>query len=432
MSWIQRIHNLTGDPVRLSQWFILCRQSGILLSSIVIARSLTLSQVGQVEMLMMCGYLMTFFWSDALLKGYLASNAQPADKLKSSAFLWFFFIASLAAMIILVSGQKILLPLLVDRKTLYGLGIFALFQAFIIPVWTAPFLGLLKGQKLVLLSIYVLVGPSFACWAGIMSMPELPGVLIGLLSYALVGFGWVLTSTSILRELRLKEMLLSVWPATWPLVMYAFSVALARSFDAWLVARYFDESSFAIFRYGAREFPVVLAFAAGLSTMMIPRLKSNEGLEELRARSSRLMHLCLPLVAVVMFTSPWWFTSLFGPAFAESAFIFNIYLLLSLTQLVFPQSVMTARGDTKLLWYISIAELVVNVTASLLLLKYFGLMGIAWGTCIAFGFEKVVLILFLNRRYGIRPGSIVNLPVWLIYAVLLFLVFILTKWMFGT
>ena len=431
MSWISRLQQVMKDPVRMVQLFMLCRQSGVLLSSIVIARYLPLDQVGGFEMLMLCGYLMTFFWSDAFLKGYLASPIPKDNPAKASSFLWFYIIVSLASMALLVIGQRILLPFIVHRSSLEGLGLFALYQALIIPVWMAPFIGILKGRHSILLSAYVLVGPTFACVAGWMSIPSLSGILIGLLSYSLVGLMWVLLNSKFVRELKLKSMFLELWPATWPLILYAVSIGVARSFDAWLVARHFDEASFAIFRYGAREFPMVIAFAAGLSTIMIPKLKGLAALGELKSRSTRLMHMCYPVVAIVMLFSPVLFEQLFGLAYKESALIFNIYLLLTLTQLVFPQTVLMARGDTKVLWYISLAELIVNVIASLILLKYFGLIGIVWGTLIAFVFEKTVLLTAVRKKYGIHPTQLMNYQVLAMYVVLLVVIFISAKWMFG-
>jgi O-antigen/teichoic acid export membrane protein len=426
-----RIQRLIADPVRLVQLFVLCRHSGVILSSVVIARILPLEEIGLFEMLMLSGYLVTFFWSDALLKGYLASQDEKPDKTSASAFLWLYLLVGLMTMTILVLGQKTILPVLVGRTSLEGLQLFAIYQALIIPVWISPFLGLLKGQNSILLSFYVLIGPSFSCWAGLQSMSDINGVIIGLLSYAFVGFIWVLTNTKFVRDLQLKKLILGIWPAAWPLMLYAVSAGIARSFDAWLVARHFDESTFAVFRYGAREFPVVLAFAAGLSTIMIPKLKSAEALVELKIRSVRLMHLCFPVVALVMFFSPILFEFVFGLAFRESAIIFMVYLLLTLTQLVFPQSVLTARGDTRLLWYISLAELVVNIAASLILLSYFGLVGIAFGTLIAFIFEKVVLLFFIKKRYGITVNQIIDPSIWALYSMILALTFIVSKWIFG-
>ncbi len=431
MTWIQRLQSLTRDQVRLVQLFMLCRQSGVIISSIVIARSLPVAEVGVFEMLMLCGYLMTFFWSDALLKGYLATPQINQDEATASSFIWFYLLAGMTGMAILVMGQDFLLPFFVDRPTLQGLPLFALYQALVIPVWIAPFLGILKKQNALLISVYVLIGPSFACWAGLRSIPDLTGILIGLISYALVGLIWVLVNTGFVRDMQVKKLVVSLWPATWPLVMYAVSAGLARSFDAWLVAHRFDEASFAIFRYGAREFPLVMALAAGLSTIMIPKLRFVQALEELESRSTRLMHLCFPIVSVIMLLSPFLFAFFFGAAYRESALIFNIYLLVTLTQLLFPQSVMTARGDTRLLWYVSIAELLVNVVASIILLSYFGLAGIAWGTLIAFAFEKAVLMVLVRKRYGIQPGQLVNVPVWLIYLLVLSISFVASQWISG-
>jgi len=222
-----------------------------------------------------------------------------------------------------------------------------------------------------------------------------------------------------------------VWMVTWPLILYALSTSIARSFDAWLVARYFDIADFAIFRYGAREFPVVTAFAAGLSTIMIPLLRHNEAVAELRARSVRLMHICYPLVGVMILSSPYLFVWIFGQAYQKSAYIFNIYLLLTLTQLVFPQSIFTARGETRKLWYISLAELGVNIIASLIFLSYFGIAGIAWGTLAAFVFEKIILMIGVRVRYGIHPRELFNPGILSGYALGLIFCFILSAWMSG-
>src|SRR6187549_1183895 len=129
MSWISRLHQMSMDPVRQVQFFMLCRQSGVLLSSVAIARYLPLEEVGVFEMLMLCGYLMTFFWSDAFLKGFLSSSLPKDHQPTASNFLWFYMIISCLAMGLLVIGQQFLLPLFVHRPSLEGLGLFAIYQA---------------------------------------------------------------------------------------------------------------------------------------------------------------------------------------------------------------------------------------------------------------------------------------------------------------
>jgi O-antigen/teichoic acid export membrane protein len=428
--WIH-YKSFINDSVRQVQLYTLCRQTGIILSSIVLARLLPVDSVGTIEMLILCGYLMTFFWSDALLRGYLSKSKMFAEKYFITSFLWLYFLASLVFMLLLLVGQSILVPLFTSRPRLEGLELFALYQALIIPVWIAPFIGIVKGQNLLLISLYVLVGPAFACWSGLTGIADIFGVLIGLFCYALVGFIWLLTQTKFIPNLKLLNILRIIWPATWPLVLYAVSTGIARSFDSWLVARNFDNETFAVFRYGAREFPLVTALSVGLSTMMIPRLHDFNALHELKYRSTRLMHICYPIVALFIFFSPLIFQYLFGLHYSGSAIIFNIYLLLSLTQIIMPQAIMTARGDTKLLWYVSMSELTVNVVASLVLMRYLGLIGIVWGTLIAYFFEKIVLIWFLRDRYKIGFSEIINPLIWMMYGLLLVFTFMLSKWVFG-
>jgi len=431
MSWQVRIQQLTSDQVRMVQGFTLCRQTGIIASSIVVAHVLPLEQVGIIELLMFCGYLVTFFWSDAFLKGYLSRKDVQDPAMAPSSFLLFCFLAGLLAMSVLFAARHLLVPLLTDRQELQGLALFGLYQAFVVPLWLAPYVGGISRHNVILLSAFVLIGPAFAIWIGHMSYPGVGGILIGLLSYDLVGFIWILTQVQFIRDLQLRKLFFMLWPVTWPLILYAVSSAIARSLDAWLVARYFDESVFAVFRYGAREFPLVVALAAGLSIIMIPRLLLNDALPELKMRSTRLMNRCYPIVAVLMLFSPPLFEFVFGTAYRESALIFNLYLLLTLTQLIFPQSILTARGDTRILWWISLVELAVNVAASLLLMRHFGLIGIVCGTLLAFTVEKIILLLVINQRYQIPPASLFNPRVLLSYAVLLSITFISSLWLFG-
>jgi len=431
MEWWKEIRNNINDPVKLAQWFMLCRHTGILLSSVVIARSLSLQEVGVFEMLILSGYLVTFFWSDALLKGYLSKADIKLDKSLSSGFIWLYMIVGVLSMSVLVLGAKFLIPLLTGRNSLEGLGLFAIYQSMIVVVWIAPFIGVFNLRRKQLLSVFVLLGPPIACWIGVSVHPDLNGILYGLIGYAAVGLMFTLKDISFFKVERVKQLLIMIWSATWPLIMYAISTGLARSFDSWLVSRYFDETQFAIFRYGAREFPLVVAFAGGLSTIMIPRLLMNEALPELRKRSTRLMHICYPVVFIIMLCSPLLFGFFFGDSFIPAAYLFNIYLLITLTQLIFPQTILTARGDTRLLWYVSLAELLVNVVASLVLLSYFGLAGIAFGTLIAFAFEKVILLIIVVKRFGLTPGKIFNPYVWIGYTLLLVIAFNAAKWIAG-
>jgi hypothetical protein len=52
------------------------------------ARVLPLNEIGILELLVLCGYLMTFFWSDAFIKGFLAKKGELEIQLYISALLF--------------------------------------------------------------------------------------------------------------------------------------------------------------------------------------------------------------------------------------------------------------------------------------------------------------------------------------------------------
>ena len=399
--------------------------------SIVVARVLPVSEVGVFEMLLLTGYLVSFFWSDALVRGFLAKYGPEGDQKHASSFLWIHFLTGVVIVMFLVLGSRLFLPLLTGQSSLEGLLPFAIYQIMVMGVWVAPFTGIFTLRQLQWLSIYVLTGPATACLLAMTFGINLQAMVTGLSVYALLGWVWVASKTFHWRFTDLTDLLQGLWKVSWPLMLYAISTGLARSFDSWLVARQFDEATFAVFRYGAREFPIVVAMAGGLSTMMIPKLVERYATVELRERSTRLMHICYPMVAFLMILSTPLFVFFFGAEYREGGMIFNIYLLLTLTQLVFPQSVITARKDTLLLWYVSLAELVVNVVASLVLLSYFGLTGVAMGTVVAFVFEKCLLFLLVQKKYAITPAELFNPKVWSGYAMLLIICFIAAQWIHG-
>jgi O-antigen/teichoic acid export membrane protein len=431
MNWASQVRASWNDPVRLVQLFMVCRHGGVLLLSVVMARVLPVSEVGVFEMLLLTGYLVTFFWSDALVRGFLARYGPAGDKKHASSFLWLHFLAGAVLVLLLVMGSRWLIPLFTGQPSLDGLVPFAIYQVMVMGIWVAPFTGIFTLQQLRGLSLFVLAGPAAASLLAVMVEANLSLILTGLCVYAGLGWIWVASKTFRWRLSELSDLFRGLWKVSWPLMLYAISTGLARSFDSWLVARQFDEATFAVFRYGAREFPVVVALAGGLSTMMIPKLADRYALEELRTRSMRLMHICYPMIALLMLLSTPLFVLLFGTQYREGGLIFNIYLLLTLTQLIFPQSVITARKDTILLWYVSIAELAVNILASLVLLSYFGLAGIAMGTVVAFAFEKCVLFFLVQQKYNISLVELFKLKVWSGYALLLIICFIAAQWMYG-
>ena len=194
----------------------------------------------------------------------------------------------------------------------------------------------------------------------------------------------------------------------WPLILYASVGALVTAFDPWFVNYWYagDEAIFATFRYGARELPLLAAITNATIAVVLPRLTEDPsaGLDLLKSSSRRLFHWIFGGAILVMFTSPWWWTLVFTEVFAESLPLFQIYLFVVVSRLLFPVPVLTALGHTRLLMVFGLLELLINIVLSILLAPTYGLMGIIWATVIAYLVDKVCLMAYLKYRTGISPG----------------------------
>ena len=218
----------------------------------------------------------------------------------------------------------------------------------------------------------------------------------------------------------------------WPLILSYLIGGSTDYIDGVMATHFFGPTTFAVFRFGAREFPISLLLANALSISLIPLLGGSStmqsGLRKVKLHSSRLLHVIFPLSILLIFTSKWFYPLVFDHRFADSAAIFNIYLLLAISRMVFPQSIALALKENRALLIISLVEIIINIFASYLMMMKFGIIGIAWGTVIAYSSEKLMLSAYLSFKYQLRLADYVPLLTWLSYSVLLLISYIFTTY----
>jgi O-antigen/teichoic acid export membrane protein len=111
----------------------------------------------------------------------------------------------------------------------------------------------------------------------------------------------------------------------------------------------------------------------------------------------------------------------------DSAAIFNIYLLLIISRVFFPQTILLARNENKIILMASVLEIIVNVTCSLILLHFYGIIGIAYGTQIAFFFEKIFLGAYLSLKKKIFLPQYLSIKIWMAYSIVLVTAYFFTR-----
>ncbi len=411
------------------QLFQIMRQGSVILVGVLLAKSI-LSQgtIGQYEMLLFLGYTLTFFWINSLLQGllplYPELNSEDRKVLFFNSYLLFTGLSTLL-LLVLFWGDNFWPYYLVGEPSLPHFHLFAIYLWLNLPTYLVEYFYLLQKKPLGIVSFGLF---AFGGHLLVVLLPVFLGYglrwsFYGLIALALAKHLWTLIflsqSARVAWQPKLWKNHLTI---TFPLMLFTILSGLTTIFDNWLVGWFYEEeAAFAIFRFGAKELPLVTALAGAFSASLIPEIATDlpQALQMIRQKSLKLFHLLFPISALLLLTSYWWFPLVFNESFAESAKVFNLYLLVLISRMVFTHTILIGLKRTDIVLYISVMEVSLNIVLSLWFVRIWGMEGIALATVIAFSLEKIATMLYLYFRRGIAPRQYLNSSYLLGYSLLL-------------
>lgn len=423
------------SSTRALQIFHILRQIALILISILLAKStLTATDIGHYEALLYIGYALTFFWVTGLIQGILITYPSLSEQEQSIFFTQIYGLftgISLLLCSILFLGQSYIPFFFTNQAQLPYFQLFTLYLTIQLPTYLVENFHLLKQQniKIVQYGVLTFVLHLIAVLLPIFLGYGLQGSFYGLILFAIAKHLWLWAILYRFGTWAWNFFLIKKWLiAAAPLMAYAFINSFALTFDNWLVGWWYagDAQQFAIFRYGARELPLALVMASAFSTAMLPEVTKNipEALNIIKTKSLKLFHLLFPISILGLLLSYPLFPLIFSSEFTNSAAVFNVYLLILISRLTFPHTIIIGKKESVFMTKISILELFINIIASLALVPYLGLTGIALGTVIAYGFEKVAHIIYLKRQHGIHFGDYTHQTWYWTYSLILIFVYI--------
>ncbi len=420
--------------------FHIFRQLTSILIAVILAKSyLPIHSISTYEKLIYIGYGLSFFWVAGLIQGMLAIFPEKSTE-KQKQFYWeaylLFFGITILTFIFSNIFRGATIQLFTSQSNLDYFFWFSLYLCLNWPTYLLEHFYLLQnkpkrilqfgafafGGQIFVMAFPILLGWEFVyCFYGLIILAGLKH--LWLLIYLFQASIFTFQFGNIGRWIRLSI----------PLMAYAFIGGLNQVFDNWLVNYSFEASSdvFAIFRYGAKELPLTIALANAFSVGMIPEVSRDlqQSLVDIKKKSLILFHFLFPLSAVLILTSHWLFPLVFEEAFFESALVFNVYLLLIINRLVFPHTIIMGLKDNHVMTIVSSIELVANIVSSLILVKYFGLWGIAMGSVVGYSIEKILDAGYLYFKYGISFQQYTAIGWYLFYSCFLIGVFGLSLWL---
>ncbi len=383
----------------------------VLLAKIAFYRFSTVygtSIISRYELLMVVSSSLTFFWvssiCNTLVPFFNASNEDRQRRILFNAFALMVVFAFVAGIITFCFG-------------LYKKGDFYLYQMFSLvvflntPTYIVDYIFYLKG-KFRSLIIWGIV--TFTAHVLMLCLPLFFGQTLNLavnllVILALLKFNYTIIllmkySTISINTRLIQEFMVKVTP-------FMFSILLGGSMEyinSFIVERNFTEAEFAVFRYGAKELPIFLIMANSLSNIYSGEIANlnkegllKQGLGRLKASSRKLMLWLFPLAILLLFTSKYLYIYLYSVNFVEGYKIFNISLLLIISRLIFPQTVLTGLIKTRAFYLVSTNVLIVNVVLAIWFVQWIGIAGIAYATAVSFLVEKIQLVIYCKME-GIR------------------------------
>jgi O-antigen/teichoic acid export membrane protein len=391
--------NALEQRISAYQFFQMLRFSSLLIPGIVLAQAAySKEDIGLLEAFLMTASSISFFWVSALFSSLLSQHQ------KEENFLQYTWLLSLGCSV--VAAFAVLVYFFLFRSPSFDPIYLVCLIVYLLtnnPAFSIENAMLLEKENKSLVTygmLFFIV--QMLCPIIIVSL-HLP---IQYLIFAIVLFSICRFLFSFFKlfskgnfTYHQKTMIFLLMAAA-PLALSYLMSGAAEYVDAFIVTKYFGKGAFGVYRYGAREFPVFLLLANTLSISMIPGIASNltQGLSELKKRSSFLMHIAFPTMIVLVLCSKWIYPFVFNQAFAPAATYFNYYALLLICRLVFPQTILMALKQNKIVLISATIELFLNVSLSLVLLPSFGILGIIWATIIAYSVDKLFLIAYCKWR----------------------------------
>ncbi len=326
--------------------------------------------------------------------------------------------------------QETILELLSSLTYLPALELAPLFLFFSVPLVAIEGILFLKNKNKALL-VYTLVSQlGLLIGTLIVSIlsPHLYSFLCFLIFWASLRWVYLLMVSNIFNDFQLDgKFIFRILKYSLPLIFTMFLGLGMDMIDGIFVAHYFEASYFPIFKYGAREMPLTVLLMSSLSVAMIPSLAQSQLKDNtLKERVSRLMHILYPISYALMLISPWAFTTIYSEAYRDSAYIFNIYLLILMSRILLPQAfTMALQKHTVVMWS-SFLELLLNVALSYIFIGLWGVYGLALATVIAYFFQKLYLMIYNRLYHGLSFSSYVDWRYYFFYNSVLILVFIVS------
>ncbi|MDX1477979.1 MAG: hypothetical protein R3301_09765 [Saprospiraceae bacterium] len=396
---------------RMLQYAGMLRFALIFVQGVVLVKAgVPLEIIGQVELVFFVANFLMFYWQNGGRNALLSwvptvGQERPDGRRLGTVFLVMHAYGIIAAVVLLLAAW---VPFAQRYDVLFADGNWLWLSVYVLltlPAVPILYAYLLRRQYQRMLWY---IGLSYVVQVAVVLVPLLTGHGIDVMIRALACFAavrWIFVLVD-------GKWFATGWPHraalgafflfALPLVLHALNSGLMDYVDGWIVSIYFGEEQFALYRYGAKEFPVNALLIGGLLTGLIPMYRGRGDVDGpgLRREIRKLLDTLFPINCALILLSPLLYELVYSADFVVSARIFNIYALTLMSRAVINQVYLYVHHHNWVLSLSTGAEIVLNVVLSIVFLRSMGLLGIPLATVVSYAAHKVFLIGYVGVRMG--------------------------------
>lgn len=420
------------------QLFQLIRVSSFFLISILLVKlSVPVKEIGFYEITLFLSNILTFFWISGLVQAFLPMYSAPKHVEEKSSDLFNVFLVIVSLSVLIGLAGFVLQSSISRIEGVNDLPFYPLVIVYTIinaPTSLIEYIYLLKNKPY---RIVFYGGVSYLAQVLFVLVPvflkkDIEVSIYGLIAISSLRFTWLTAlvlknSKQALNFDFIKQYLRIGTP-----LAFKYLISSSGTFvDGVIVSSKYNSATFALFRYGAKDLPLVNQLANGLSNSMLPNFSNkatiNDTLFQIKEKSLTMMMWLFPLTILLIFTCKPLYPWIFNEKFSASANIFMIYLLLIISRLIFPQTLVVGFKKTGVVLLASIIELILNITLSLIFVNWIGLEGVALATVLVFLFEKIILIYYCYKKLQIKPSDYIPLKPYFIFTSITILSYLIVR-----
>jgi O-antigen/teichoic acid export membrane protein len=200
------------------------------------------------------------------------------------------------------------------------------------------------------------------------------------------------------------------------------SSMLVKNTDSWMIGRFISTAGVAVYNPALRMANLVEVPTLTIANMIFPRVSQKmkdqgiHGIRDIYYKSvSLILASMLPMVIPFFLFAETVITIVFGAEYIDSAPILRVTIFYCLIIPFNRQfgTLMDGLKFPKINFYLLVLVAVLNVISNYFFLKWFGLIGSAYGTLLAYFVVFILNQIILYRMYGINTLRVLEgIPEW--------------------